>query len=52
VETKRFVSSNVNVILDAANMQPLLEHVCEKQTPSARKIFFEANLPNIPDIKM
>jgi len=34
VEKKIFVG-NVNMILDAANLQPALEHVCGKQTPSA-----------------
>jgi len=38
--------------LDAVNMRPALKHVCVKQTLSARKLFFRANLPCVPDIKM
>ena len=30
--------------LDAANLRPALEQGCGKQTPSARKLFFRANL--------
>jgi len=40
--TKKFVGSNVNVILTRQNLEPALEHVCEKQRPSARKLFHEA----------
>jgi len=38
--------------LDAANMRPALEQGCGKQTPSARKLFFRANLVYIPNIKV
>ena len=31
-------------------MWPALEHVCGKQTPSARKLFVRANLPHVPNI--
>jgi len=43
-KTKQFVGSNINVKLDAANLRPALEHVCGKQTSSAKKLFFWANL--------
>jgi len=49
VETKRkFFQRD----LDAANMRPALEQGCGKQTPSARKLFFRANLLYVPDVKM
>ena len=38
--------------LDAANLLPALEQGCRKQTQSARKLFFRANLLYVPDIKM
>ena len=38
--------------LDTANLRPALEQVCRKQTPSARKLFFRANLPHVPNINM
>ena len=38
--------------LDAANLRPALEQGFEKQTPSARKLFFQANLLYVPDVKI
>jgi len=38
--------------LDEANLRPALEQGCGKQTPSARKIFFRANLLFVSDIKI
>ena len=38
--------------LDTANMRPALEQGCGKQTPSAGKLFFRANLLYVPIIKM
>jgi len=38
--------------LDAANLRPALEQGCGEQTPSARKLFFRANLLYVPNIKM
>jgi len=38
--------------VDAANMRPSLEQGYGKQTPSARKFFFRANLIYVPKIKM
>jgi len=34
--------------LDAANLRPALEHVCEKQTQSARILFLRTNVPYVP----
>jgi len=33
-------------------MRPALEHVCERQTPSASILFLRANLPYVADVKM
>ena len=49
VETKRFVGSFVNVILTCGQRS---SRACGKQTPSDRKLFFRANLPDVPNIKM
>jgi len=38
--------------LDAANLRPALEQGCGKQTLSARKLFFRANLLYVPNITM
>ena len=38
--------------LDAANLRPALEQGCGKQTSSARKLFFRANLLYVPSVKM
>ena len=38
--------------LDAANLRPSLEQDCRKQTPSARKLSFRANLLYVPNIEM
>jgi len=38
--------------LDAANLRPALEQACGKQTPGAKKLFFQANLLYVPDVKM
>jgi len=38
--------------LDAANLQPALEHGCRKQTPGASILIFSTNLVNVHHIKM
>jgi len=37
---EKIVSSNVNVIFDAANLLSVLEQVCGRQTPSACHVIF------------
>jgi len=48
VETKRLFGSFCKGDLDVANLRPALWQGCGKQTPSARKLFFLANLLYVP----
>jgi len=53
VETKQVVSSFVNMILTRQTCgQRSNRAQCGKQTPSARNLFFRANLLYVPNIKM
>jgi len=52
VEMKRFVRSFVNVVLTRQTCGQRSRQGCGKQTPSARKLFYRANLLYVPNIKM
>jgi len=53
VETKRFVGSTVNVILARQTCGQRSSRAAEsKRRPGARKLFFRANFPYVPDIKL
>ena len=52
METKRFVGSFVHVILTRQTCGQRSSKTAGKQTPSAMKLFFRANLLYVPHIKM
>jgi len=52
VETKWFVGSFIHVILTRQTCGQRLSRAAESKTPSARKLFFRANLLYDPNIKM
>jgi len=49
VETKRFVGSSLNVILTRQTCGQRSSRAAEKQTPSARNLFFRVNLLYVPN---